>query len=233
VEGHGDGAGEVMTRGPHVMTRYWGDAAATARALSPDGWLRTGDLGRIDAAGNLWLTGRLKDVIRSGGENVSAPDVERILIRHPGVAEVAVVGLPHPRLGEEVAALVVLHPSVTWAGHYATSERDAGIAKSVDAVPEGGHVRESSGGATCIQGPGQGNDPEPKEEAGLVLGPGDLRGFCLAVGLSSFKVPRVWAAQRNPLPRNATGKIVKAAVRDVLLGPARAEQDSASPTSRL
>jgi o-succinylbenzoate---CoA ligase len=222
-----------MTRGPHVMTRYWGDDDATARALSPDGWLRTGDLGRTDAAGNLWLTGRLKDVIRSGGENVSAPDVERILVRHAGVAEVAVVGLPHPRLGEEVAVLVVLRPGVTWAGRDMTGERDTGVANSGDAVLEVGHDRESSGGATGTQEPGEGNDAEAKEEAGLVLGPGDLRGFCLAAGLSSFKVPRVWAVQRNPLPRNSTGKTVKAAVRDMLLGPARAGQDSASPTSRL
>ena len=105
-------AGEVLTRGPHVMLGYWGNASASARAmLQPGGWLRTGDLGLMDARGRLWLLGRLKDVVRSGSENVSAAEVERVLNRLPGVAAAAVVGLPHPRLGEQVGR--VARPGAT------------------------------------------------------------------------------------------------------------------------
>lgn len=71
--------------------------------LGPSGWLRTGDLGCLDARGALWLVGRVKDVVKSGGENVLGAEVERALARHPGVAAAAVVGLPHARLGEQVS----------------------------------------------------------------------------------------------------------------------------------
>lgn len=94
--------GEVLTRGPQVMLGYWGDPGASARALLPGGWLRTGDLGMFDGGGALWLVGRLKDVVRSGSENVNAAAVERVLLKLPGVAAAAVVGLPHDRLGEQV-----------------------------------------------------------------------------------------------------------------------------------
>lgn len=94
--------GEVVTRGPHVMLGYWGDPGASTGAILPGGWLRTGDLGRLDAGGALWLLGRLKDVVRSGSENVNAAAVERVLLQVPGVAGAAVVGLPHDRLGEQV-----------------------------------------------------------------------------------------------------------------------------------
>ena len=94
--------GEVLTRGPHVMLGYWRDAAETQQALLSSGWLRTGDLGWLDALGRLWLLGRAKDMIKSGGENVFAAEVEAALEAHPAVAGAAVVGIPHPRLGEMV-----------------------------------------------------------------------------------------------------------------------------------
>jgi acyl-activating enzyme 14 len=94
--------GEVVTRGPHVMLGYWGDTSATARVLSPDGWFHTGDLGWLDAQGRLWLAGRSKDMVKTGGENVLAAEVERVLLTHPGVTAAAVVGVPHARLGEQV-----------------------------------------------------------------------------------------------------------------------------------
>lgn len=72
------------------------------QVLSHDGWLATGDLGFLDSSGALWLVGRAKDMIKSGGENVLAAEVERVLLRHPGVAGAVVVGLPHTRLGEQV-----------------------------------------------------------------------------------------------------------------------------------
>ena len=74
-------AGEVLTRGPHVMLGYWGDPEATRAAQSPGGWLRTGDVGRVDARGCLLLLGRIKDIVRSGGENVNAAAVERVLLQ--------------------------------------------------------------------------------------------------------------------------------------------------------
>jgi acyl-activating enzyme 14 len=70
--------------------------------LHPDGWLHTGDLGYLDPSGCLWLAGRAKDMVKTGGENVLAAEVERALGSHPGVSGVAVVGMPHQRLGEQV-----------------------------------------------------------------------------------------------------------------------------------
>ena len=74
-------AGEIVTRGPHVMLGYWGNPEATLAARLPGGWLCTGDLGQVDARGCLWLLGRIKDTVRSGGENVSAVAVERVLLQ--------------------------------------------------------------------------------------------------------------------------------------------------------
>ena len=74
-------AGEILTRGPNIMLGYWGDPEATRAARLPSGWLRTGDMGRVDARGCLWLLGRIKDTVRSGGENVNAAAVERVLLQ--------------------------------------------------------------------------------------------------------------------------------------------------------
>ena len=75
---------------------------ASGQAVCPEGWLRTGDLGFLAPDGSLWLLGRAKDMVKSGGENVFAAEVEAVLASHPGVAAAAVVGLPHERLGEQV-----------------------------------------------------------------------------------------------------------------------------------
>ncbi len=99
--------GEIQFRGPSVIRGYWRDAAATAAAIDTDGWLATGDMGYVDDDGYLFLVDRKKDVILRGGYTVYPREVEEVLYAHPDVLEVAVVGVPHPALGEEVAALVV------------------------------------------------------------------------------------------------------------------------------
>lgn len=98
--------GEVVARGPNVMTGYWGNPEATADALR-DGWMHTGDLGFRDEAGYLRLVDRRNDKIVTGGENVYPSEVEAVLLDHPAVAEVAVVGVPDERWGEAVCAMVV------------------------------------------------------------------------------------------------------------------------------
>eukprot|EP01026_Neomeris_dumetosa_P011494 TRINITY_DN14119_c1_g1_i2.p1 TRINITY_DN14119_c1_g1~~TRINITY_DN14119_c1_g1_i2.p1 ORF type:complete len:414 (+),score=57.96 TRINITY_DN14119_c1_g1_i2:92-1243(+) len=100
-----DGKGmQIVTRGAHVMMGYWGRKQETDKAFL-DGWLQTGDLGELDQNGQLWIMGRLKDIIRSGGETVVATEVESVLRSHSKVQEVCVVGVPDQRLGEKVAAL--------------------------------------------------------------------------------------------------------------------------------
>jgi acyl-CoA synthetase (AMP-forming)/AMP-acid ligase II len=102
-----DGIGEIQVRAAQVMAGYWGNDAATAAALTKDGWLRTGDVGTLDGSGLLAVIDRKKDIIITGGENVSAREVEEALRAHPDVADVAVVGVPDPRWGENVCAVVV------------------------------------------------------------------------------------------------------------------------------
>ena len=103
-----DAEGEVVARGPNLMHGYVADEVATRQAFTPDGWFRTGDLGYLDADGYLFLTGRLKELINRGGEKVSPGEVEAALLEHPAVAEAVAFALPDLRLGEEVAAAVVL-----------------------------------------------------------------------------------------------------------------------------
>ena len=98
--------GEVVTRSDCVMSGYWGNEAASAAALR-DGWLHTGDLGSVDAGGQLSLRDRSKDLVITGGSNVYPREIEEVLLRHVGVAECSVVGRPHPDWGEEVVAFVV------------------------------------------------------------------------------------------------------------------------------
>ncbi len=106
----GDDAGEVLLRGPNVMLGYLDDSDATAAAIDADGWLHTGDVGTLDAAGNLRITDRLKDMYICGGFNVYPAEIEQVLARLPGVAEAAVIGVPDERLGEVGKAFVVRLP---------------------------------------------------------------------------------------------------------------------------
>jgi long-chain acyl-CoA synthetase len=100
--------GEVWVRAPNVMAGYYNRVAETAAALTPDGWLRTGDGGYRDEDGYLFLTDRIKDMIVSGGENIYPIEVEEVLSQHRGVVDVAVIGVPDERWGETVKAFVVL-----------------------------------------------------------------------------------------------------------------------------
>jgi long-chain acyl-CoA synthetase len=153
--------GELWFRGPTVSRGYWNKPGATAHAFT-DGWFHTGDLGHLDDDGNVYVVDRLKDVIIRGGENVYCAEVEAALFEHPAVADVAVVGVPHAELGEEVAAVVVL---------------SEGAALSVD----------------------------------------DLRDH-VAARLAYFKVPAHVIFRTEPLPRNATGKVLKRDLRHELAG---------------
>lgn len=115
--------GEICIRSPTVMAGYWNRPDETAEVLSADGWFRTGDAGYLDEAGYLFLKDRMKDMIVSGGENVYPAEVERVLSEHPDIAEVAVIGVPSPKWGEEVMAVLVSaksppapdHEIIAWA----------------------------------------------------------------------------------------------------------------------
>ncbi len=101
--------GELWIKGPQVVRCYWHREEETAAVLT-GGWLHTGDVARVDDDGYVSIVDRAKDVVIRGGENVYSVEIEDVLYEHPAVAEVAVIGLPHPTLGEEVCAVVVLHP---------------------------------------------------------------------------------------------------------------------------
>ncbi len=98
--------GEVWVRGPELCDGYL-DPVATRTAFTDDGWFRSGDLGRLDADGWLTITGRIKDVIIRGGENISAAEIEAVLELHPDIRQAAVVGYPDDRFGQRVCAFVV------------------------------------------------------------------------------------------------------------------------------
>jgi acyl-CoA synthetase (AMP-forming)/AMP-acid ligase II len=157
-----DEDGEIVVGGPTIMQGYYRNRKATAAALR-DGWLRTGDLGRRDGDGYVYITGRVKDVIISGGENVAPAEVEDVLRGHPDVADVAVIGTPHPRWGEQVTAIVVAKPDAQLDGTALTDyagKRLAGFKKPrriefIDQLPRNaankvqtGVLKERFGGRT-------------------------------------------------------------------------------------
>ncbi|MGV0626856.1 3-((3aS,4S,7aS)-7a-methyl-1,5-dioxo-octahydro-1H-inden-4-yl)propanoate--CoA ligase FadD3 [Mycolicibacter minnesotensis] len=109
--GEDSDAGEVLLRSANIMIGYLDDPEATAAAIDADGWLHTGDVGTVDAAGNLRITDRLKDMYISGGFNVYPAEIEQVLTRLDGVADVAVIGVPDERLGEVGRAFIVRRPS--------------------------------------------------------------------------------------------------------------------------
>ncbi|WP_372802593.1 AMP-binding protein [Paracoccus seriniphilus] len=102
--------GQLLTRGYSVMSGYWNDEEQTAAAIDGDGWMHTGDLARIDAEGYCNITGRVKDMILRGGENIYPREIEEFLYTHPDVSQVQVFGIPDPKFGEIVAAWIVPRP---------------------------------------------------------------------------------------------------------------------------
>ncbi|MEI2764750.1 MAG: long-chain fatty acid--CoA ligase [Dermatophilaceae bacterium] len=105
--------GEVCLRGPNITKGYWNRPDATAAAIDEGGWFHTGDVGEYDEDGFVYIVDRLKDMVISGGENVYPAEVESVLFGHPAVAEVAVIGLPDPKWGEAVTAVVATKPGQT------------------------------------------------------------------------------------------------------------------------
>ena len=152
--------GEIWFRGPMLIRGYWNRPDATAETIV-DGWLRTGDIGRIDDDGFVYVSDRAKDMVLRGGENIYCAEVEAAIYEHPAVYEAAVYGIPHERLGEELACHVMVKPG-----------------ESLDAAQLQEFVGER---------------------------------------LAAFKVPTRVTIVTEQLPRNASGKILKRALRDSLI----------------
>jgi long-chain acyl-CoA synthetase len=102
--------GELLVRGPQVMSKYWNRPDETAAALSPEGWLCTGDIATMDEDGYFFIVDRKKDMVLSGGYNVYPREIEEILFEHPDILEATAIGVPNPKYGEAVKAFVVLRP---------------------------------------------------------------------------------------------------------------------------
>lgn len=133
--------GEIAVRGHHVMRGYFEDPHETAKAITPDGWLLTGDVGFMDADGNLRITDRIKDMFIVGGFNAYPAEIEQLLGLHPDIADVAVVGIPDPRLGEVGKAYAVRRPGSTLTADdlIAWSRREMAnykVPRTVEFVPE-------------------------------------------------------------------------------------------------
>ena len=152
--------GEVCLSGPMLIRGYWNRPEATAESIR-DGWLHTGDLGYIDDEGFVYVVDRIKDMVLRGGENIYCSEVEAAIFEHKDIHEVAVFGLPHERLGEEVVAAL---------------------------------------------------QPTP----GKTIDIDELTAF-LAERIAPFKIPSQWFVREDPLPRGATGKILKREIRDLVL----------------
>ncbi len=104
--------GEIQVRGPNLMSRYLDAPDKTAEAFTKDGWYRTGDLGRVDEDGYVFVTGRIKELIIKGGENIAPREIDDVLYQFPGILEAAAIGIADDNYGEEIAACLVPSPGV-------------------------------------------------------------------------------------------------------------------------
>jgi long-chain acyl-CoA synthetase len=146
--------GEIQVRGAAELPGYWNDAEATSKVMTDDGFYRTGDVGTVDADGYLTIIDRLKDLIITGGENVYPAEVEAVLARHPGVTEVAVIGIPDAKWGETVHAVVIARRP--GAGEQSRGEQSPGEQspgeQSLDPAELIGWARERLAGFKCPTG---------------------------------------------------------------------------------
>jgi acyl-CoA synthetase (AMP-forming)/AMP-acid ligase II len=108
--------GEILVRGPNVMKGYYKDADETAKVLRSDGWLHTGDLGHMDEDGFVFVTGRIKELIIKGGENIPPREIDEVLLSHPAILEAAAVGIPDESYGQEIMACIVTKPGARCTG---------------------------------------------------------------------------------------------------------------------
>ena len=137
--------GELMLRGDNVMTGYYKDPENTAKTLEPDGWLHSGDLGYMDEDGFVFVTGRIKELIIKGGENIAPREIDEALLKHPAVLEAAAVGIPDANYGQDIMACVILKPGAECSVETlaAFSEQELGkfkapkIIKFVTELPKG------------------------------------------------------------------------------------------------
>src|SRR5699024_8411743 len=136
--------GEVAISGPYVMSGYWQRPEATDAVFEGE-WFLTGDIGRMDEDGDLWIVDRMKDLVIRGGYNVYPREVEEVLYGHPDVREVAVIGVPDARLGEEIAAVITPQPGTTidpaelrgWLEERVAAYKVPRIYHLVEALPKG------------------------------------------------------------------------------------------------
>jgi len=164
-----DVVGEVWIKGPNVVRGYWEKPEESAKSFT-DGWLHSGDVGRIDEEGFVYIVDRAKDMVIRGGENVYSVEVEARLFEHPAVADVAVIGVPHPILGEEVGAAVVLRPGTSVSADELSMfvrERMAGFnvpthiwfrSEPLPRNPQGKVLKRELRDALVTEVPGQGTD---------------------------------------------------------------------------
>jgi len=137
--------GEILIRGDNVMKCYYKDPENTAKTLESGGWLHSGDLGYMDRDGFVFVTGRIKELIIKGGENIAPREIDEALLKHPAVLEAAAVGIPDRAYGQEIMACAVLKPGATCSADElrAFCEREVGAYKTpkllriVDALPKG------------------------------------------------------------------------------------------------
>ena len=148
--------GEIWFRGPNLIRGYWNRPEATAETIV-DGWLRSGDIGRIDDEGFLYVEDRAKDMVLRAGENVYCAEVEAAIYEHPAVYEAAVFGLPHERLGEEVAAAVVPEAGRAARDRRAPARIVRGAARRVQGA-DGDRVRGRAAAAQRVR-----QDPEARD----------------------------------------------------------------------
>jgi acyl-CoA synthetase (AMP-forming)/AMP-acid ligase II/acyl carrier protein len=152
-------SGEIAIRGPAVIDGYEGNAQADAAAFHA-GWLRTGDEGRIDGDGYLYITGRLKDIVNRGGEKIAPREVEDALLEHPDVVEAVAYGVPHPTLGEDLRAAVVLTAGAVvteselrrFAGSRLVDTKLPSTIMRVDAIPRGATGKVQRAGMAALLG---------------------------------------------------------------------------------